>query len=77
MPDFYETYIANKARRRHVMSPNERTVPIDRPKPKDCLHIPMGCGRPERLTRIGQDDITNLKIALMTASSLEDFLEHV
>ena len=34
-------------------------------------------GRPERETIIQEDDITNLKIALGTAQSLEHFLEVV
>lgn len=34
-------------------------------------------GRPDRQTVIGSDDILNLKIALETSTSLEDFLGKV
>jgi hypothetical protein len=36
--------------------------------------IAMFSGRPNRQTVIGDDDILNLRIALETSTSLEDFL---
>lgn len=39
--------------------------------------IPKLTGRPERETAIGNDDIINLKIALETSKTLEEFLERV
>jgi hypothetical protein len=36
--------------------------------------IPFKKGRPERNTIIGADDIMNLRIALNTATSFEEFL---
>ena len=40
-------------------------------------YIPFLEGRPKRETIIGNNDLTNLKIALNTFKSLEDFLTKV
>jgi hypothetical protein len=40
-------------------------------------YIPFKGGRPDRLKVINKDDLTNLKIALETAQSMEEFLQHV
>jgi len=47
--------------------------------PKDVrdFHIPFLSGRPNRETVIGQEDITNLLIALNTADSIETFYRMV
>ncbi|MBD3392741.1 MAG: hypothetical protein GF418_11625 [Chitinivibrionales bacterium] len=40
-------------------------------------YIPFLEGRPGRDTVLSTDDVTNLKIALNTSLSFEEFLEHV
>lgn len=44
---------------------------------KELERIEMLKGRPNRVTVINADDITNLKIALETSKSLEEFIERV
>ncbi len=40
-------------------------------------YIPFKGGRPNRTKIIGNDDITNLKIALNTSKSIEEFIQKV
>ena len=40
-------------------------------------HIDLFEGRPDRVKPIGNEDIVNLKIAINTASSLEEFISLV
>ena len=37
-------------------------------------HIPLYAGRPERDKEIANDDLLNLRIALNTAQSLDEFI---
>jgi hypothetical protein len=40
-------------------------------------HLPLYAGRPERDKEIANDDLLNLRIALNTARSLDEFLDMV
>lgn len=59
--------------KRHVT--DKRSVRLEKILSKD--YIPLGEGRPDRSKIIGSDDIINLRIALHTAGSIEDFVNSV
>jgi hypothetical protein len=40
-------------------------------------YIPIGCGRPERETVIGKDDMMNVEIALNISVTIDDLLKQI
>ena len=54
---------------------DKRAVKLDHVLAKD--YIPYKEGRPARQKVIGNEDVLNLRIALHTATSLQDFIEQV
>lgn len=58
-------------------SPNTLDKPRVPPDQLNSFFIPFLEGRPERDTIINKEDILNLKIALNTAKSLQDFFSVV
>lgn len=67
---FLEQLRERKRAKRHVM---------DESKPKTIrdYYIPMLSGRPVRDHAIDADDITNLKIALATATDIDGFIRSI
>ena len=56
----------------HAFTPHELKDRI-----ADVQHLKLGEGRPHRDTCIGADDILNLRIALNTSTSIEEFIGRV
>ena len=59
--------------KRHVV--DKRSVKLEDVLRSD--YIPFLGGRPQRITIISKDDITNLEIALNTNADVNTFISHI